>query len=164
MEQRYEIQVATWRDLNALRQVEVACFGDDAWPLWDLVAALTLPGIVRLKATIGGRLIGFVAGDSRPSDGLGWITTLGVLPEFRRQGIASALLVVCETRLALPHIRLCVRRSNSGAIALYNRHGYTQVGVWGHYYSDGEDALVLEKERGPDEEGRESQPESPEHR
>ncbi len=141
----YQIQTATWRDLNSLREVENACFGADAWPLWDLIAALTLPGIVRLKAISDGQMVGFISGDPRPAERLGWITTLGVLPPFRHQGIASALLTVCEEKLALPRIRLCVRRDNQGAIQLYHKFGYTQVGVWPNYYLDREDALVLEK-------------------
>jgi ribosomal-protein-alanine N-acetyltransferase len=136
---------ATWRDLNVLRQVENQCFGKDAWPLLDLIAALTFPDIIRLKAIVDGQMVGFIAGDKKLSDGLGWITTLGVLPEFRRQGIASALLRACEEQLNLPRIRLCVRRTNDSAILLYRRFGYAQVGIWPAYYQDGEDALVLEK-------------------
>ncbi len=141
----FTIHPATWRDLNVLRQVENACFGKDAWPLWDLVAALTLPDIVRLKAIEGGQMIGFVAGEIKRSEGMGWITTLGVLPEYRRQGVASALLSACEDQLAQPRIRLCVRRTNEGAIKLYERFGYSRVGLWPSYYQDGEDALVMEK-------------------
>ncbi len=141
----FTIQPATWRDLNTLRQVEIQCFGKDAWPLLDLIAALTFPDIIRLKAIVDGQMVGFIAGDKKLSDGLGWITTLGVLPEFRRKGIASALLKACEVQLNLPRIRLCVRRSNDSAILLYLRFGYAQVGIWPAYYQDGEDALVLEK-------------------
>ncbi|MCL4562905.1 MAG: GNAT family N-acetyltransferase [Chloroflexi bacterium] len=145
MGETFQIQTATWRDLNTLREIENVCFGEDAWPLWDLVAALTLPGIVRLKALSNGRMVGFISGDSRPAERLGWITTLGVLPAYRRQGIAAALLKDCEEKISLPRIRLCVRRNNDGAIQLYHKFGYTQVGVWPNYYQDREDALVLEK-------------------
>jgi hypothetical protein len=30
---------------------------------------------------------------------------------------------------------------------MYSQHGYQQHSVWKRYYSDGEDALVLEKTR-----------------
>jgi len=145
---QYTIQPATWRDLNVLRQVENQCFGKDAWPLLDLIAALTFPDIIRLKALVDGRMVGFIAGDLKLSEGVGWITTLGVLPEYRRKGIASALLRACEDQLKLPRIRLCVRRNNESAILLYRRFGYAQIGIWPAYYQDGEDALVLEKEVG----------------
>jgi ribosomal-protein-alanine N-acetyltransferase len=144
-ETRYQIEPATWRDLTAVRNVERACFEDDAWPLLDLIAALTFPDVVRLKVTIDGQVVAFAGGDVRRTQKMGWITTIGVLPEFRRRGIAAALLAASEAALGQPKIRLCVRRSNYGAIQLYDRFGYEQVGVWPGYYEDGEDALVMEK-------------------
>jgi len=92
-------------------------------------------------------MVGFIAGESKRSEGVGWVTTLGVLPSYRRHGIASALLATCEEKLAMPHIRLSVRRSNQTAIQLYLGVGYRQTDVWPRYYYGGEDALVLEKER-----------------
>jgi ribosomal-protein-alanine N-acetyltransferase len=143
----FQIETASWHDLNPLRQIEKECFGDDAWPLWDLIAVLTFPNVVRLKAVMDGRMVGFTGGDPKPSEKVGWITTLGVLPANRRQGIARALLTACEEQLSLPRIRLSVRRSNLAAIQLYQSAGYHQTGVWPRYYIGGEDALVLEKER-----------------
>lgn len=144
-ENRFQIEPATWRDLNAVRNVERACFEDDAWPLLDLIAALTFPDVIRLKVTIDGQVVAFAGGDIRRNQKMGWITTIGVLPEYRRRGIAAALLVASEAALGQPRVRLCVRRSNYGAIQLYDKYGYEQVGVWPGYYEDSEDALVMEK-------------------
>jgi ribosomal protein S18 acetylase RimI-like enzyme len=141
----FEIQTASWRDLNGLRQLEQVCFEKDAWPLLDLVAVLTFASIIRLKAVADGKMVGFIAGDPQRAEGIGWITTLGVLPHYRRQGIARSLLVKCEERLYLPRIRLSVRISNSAAILLYQSLGYHKIAVWQRYYIDHEDALVLEK-------------------
>ncbi|HLE13789.1 MAG TPA: GNAT family N-acetyltransferase [Anaerolineales bacterium] len=141
------IEPATWRDLNALRALEQVCFPQDAWPLLDLIGVLALPNVIRLKAQDDGKMVGFVAADIRRSQGLAWIATIGVLPEFRRRGIGAALLEACEARLNIPRIRLSVRASNSPAIRLYTRLGYHRYGTWPRYYSDGEDALILEKER-----------------
>ena len=142
-----QIVRANWQDLNDLRRLEEICFTEDAWPLWDLIAVLTLPKIVRLKAVVHGKMVGFIAGDPQPRERLGWISTLGVLPEFRRKGIAELLLANCETELDLPRIRLSVRQSNEPAIRLYKKTGYQMVDAWRKYYNDGEDALVLEKRR-----------------
>jgi ribosomal protein S18 acetylase RimI-like enzyme len=147
-ESRFQIEPATWRDINAVRLVERACFDDDAWPLLDLVAALTFPDVVRLKAVLNDQVVGFAGGDVRRIQKLGWITTIGVLPEYRRMGIGAALLAAGETALGQPRVRLCVRRSNYGAIRMYDQHDYQQVGVWPGYYEDGEDALVMEKNLG----------------
>jgi len=86
------IQPATWRDMNSLRHLERLCFPKDAWPLLDLVGVLTLPNVVRLKAEADGLMVGFVAGDIRPSQHLAWIATIGVLPDYRGRGIGRRLL------------------------------------------------------------------------
>ncbi len=142
-----EIAEASWRDLNALRNLEKACFPKDAWPVWDLIGVLTLSNVVRLKALVHEEMVGFIAGDEQRSQNLAWIATLGVKPEYRRQGIASALLRLCEARLSAATIRLSVRHSNSAAIQLYQNAGYVPTGIWQAYYQDGEDALVMEKRR-----------------
>jgi ribosomal-protein-alanine N-acetyltransferase len=109
------------------------------------VAVLTFAGVVRLKALVNATMVGFIAGDVRREEGVGWITTLGVLPEYRRRGIGTALLHACEAQMPVERVRLSVRRSNDEAIALYLRQGYHHNGIWPAYYLDGEDALVLEK-------------------
>ncbi len=142
-----QIEPANWRDLNSLRHIEQVCFPKDAWPLWDLIGVLTLPNVVRLKAIWDEKMIGFAAVDIRPSEQTAWIATIGVLPEYRGRGIGKQLMQACETNVTLRSIRLNVRTSNQVAIRLYQDLGYTKVGVWPSYYSDGEEALVMEKLR-----------------
>lgn len=143
---RFVIEPATWRDLNSLRHLEKVCFPLDAWPLWDIAGVLTLPNVVRLKATADGQMVGFVAGDVRPTERMAWIATIGVLPEYRNRGIGGALLEACEQQLTTPHVRLNVRVSNQTAISLYQNRGYRRAGIWPGYYADGEDALIMEKQ------------------
>ena len=140
-----DILPATLRDLGPLRRIEQTCFLKDAWPLLDLLAVLTWPEVVRLKAVEEGQMIGFIAGDPRPSEHLAWIATVGVLPEYQRRGIGRALLRECEKRLTQPRIRLCVRVSNQPAILLYQEEGYLEMDTWREYYNDKENALVMEK-------------------
>lgn len=142
-----DILPANLRDLGSLRRVEHACFLKDAWPLLDLIAVLTWPEIVRLKAVEEGQMIGFIAGDPSPSEQLAWISTVGVLPEYQRRGIGRSLLRECEKRLTQPRIRLCVRVSNESAIHLYQQEGYLAVDTWREYYNDKENALLMEKIR-----------------
>ena len=142
-----DILPANLRDLGSLRHVEQACFLKDAWPLLDLIAVLTWPEVVRLKAVEDEQMIGFIAGDPRPSENIAWIATVGVLPEFQRRGIGRALLRECESRLIQRSIRLCVRASNEAAIHLYQQEGYQVIDTWREYYNDKENALVMEKIR-----------------
>ncbi len=140
-----EILPATWRDLNELRAVERDCFDRDTWSLIDLIGVLTLPGTSRLKAVIGGHMVGFAAGDIRKDEATGWISTIGVIGDYRRLGIGSLLLKASEADMAMPRVCLCVRKSNRPAIEMYTRHGYHSFDRWERYYEDGEDALVMEK-------------------
>lgn len=142
-----DIVPASVRDLGALRKLEHACFDRDAWSLLDLIAVLSFPEVVRLKAVEDGRMVGFVAGDPRPSRGFAWIATIGVDPHYQRRGIGRALLRACEALLKIPRLRLTVRMSNSAAIALYEQEGYRTAEIWKGYYNDGEDGVVMEKDR-----------------
>ena len=145
MSGNFQIEEASWRDFNELRQLENECFPLDAWPIWDVLGILTLPAVVRLKAVADGKMIGFVAGDIRRSEATGWIATLAVSAAFRRAGIASALISSCEIQMNVKKVKLCVRRSNAAAINLYQKLGYQNTGVWEKYYIGGEDGLILEK-------------------
>jgi ribosomal protein S18 acetylase RimI-like enzyme len=143
----FRIEKAHWRDLNALRSLEQVCFPLDAWPIWDLIGVLTLPNVVRLKAVVAEKMVGFIGAEVKPSELLAWIGTVGVLPEYRKQGIGEALIEACEAEIETPRVRLCVRLSNHEAIRLYERLGYQRISIWPRYYINGEDAAVMEKYR-----------------
>ncbi len=142
-----EIIPANFRDLKPLRHLEKVCFPQDAWSILDLVAVLTYPDVIRLKAVQEGKMIGFVAGDPRRAKGFSWIATIGVLPNYQRQGIGRRLLRLCESQLPTTRVRLSVRISNENAIQLYRQEGYQTINIWESYYNDGTDAVVMEKMR-----------------
>ena len=75
---------------------------------------------------------------------------IAVDPQYRRQGIAQALveeLVKCLARKGSRCLTLEVRASNAGAIALYGKLGFVQVGLRKNYYRNPrEDAMILRKE------------------
>ena len=74
------------------------------------------------------------------------IMNVAVDPEHRRQGLATALLTRLLERVNDEDARftLEVRRSNDGALALYERFGFKVAGLRRRYYQDnGEDALVM---------------------
>jgi ribosomal-protein-alanine N-acetyltransferase len=78
------------------------------------------------------------------------INNLAVLPAYRRAGIGSALLTHAldeGARLGARRATLEVRRSNEAARQLYERFGFSVVGVrHGYYNNPVEDALVLWRE------------------
>lgn len=79
----------------------------------------------------------------------GYIDNVAVAPEYRRQGIADALIGAFtrfgEARLAF--LTLEVRAGNDPAIALYEKHGFYEVGRRKDYYDDPkEDAVLMTRE------------------
>lgn len=143
--QDVQITEIDWRDFFRLRSVFKFAFGRDAWSDLDMALALLAPDTVRLFARRGEQVVGFVIGAERRAK-VGWIAAIGVLPEARREGVATRLLLECEMRLKTPVVRLTLRRSNMAASELYEKHGYRLKTVWPRYYKDGEDGLVLEKD------------------
>ena len=139
------IETATWRDIKDLHQLEKVCFQLDAWPLLDILGVLTIPQLIRYKAADEEKLVGFIAVDLRRSQQTAWIATLAVLPDYRKSGIGSTLIQICEEEVNLPRIRLSVRQSNQPAIQLYQKHGYQQIEIWKKYYKGGDNALIFEK-------------------
>ena len=141
-----EIVKASILDLTALRKLEIESFAKDAWPLFDLIAVLTFPDVIRFKAVEDAQMVGFVAGDPRPREGWGWVATIAVDSRYQRRGIGRALLHACEKKLGVPRARLTVRLSNHGAITMYEKDSYKSIDLLKGYYNDGEDALLMEKE------------------
>jgi len=75
------------------------------------------------------------------------VTTIGVAPEFRGQGLGELLLVNlfdAAMRRNGQWLTLEVRVTNRTAQALYEKYGFTRQGIRRHYYSDnGEDADIM---------------------
>ena len=73
------------------------------------------------------------------------VMNVAVDPDLRRRRIATTLLETLIARVERDaQLTLEVRRSNAGAIELYERFGFRAAGVRRRYYQDnGEDALVM---------------------
>ena len=142
-----EFRSASLFDLTAIRKLEKVCFPMDAWPLLDMIGALTFPNIVRYKALWNDELIGFIAGEVRLGSRIGWIATVCVHPDYRRRGIGERLIRMAEDEMGQPRVRLTVRESNQAAVNLYRVNGYVQIDRWRKYYNGGEDGIVMEKIR-----------------
>ena len=76
------------------------------------------------------------------------IITIGVNPEMRRQGIASAMIGIIEKKLKTQGVKklfLEVASNNIPAQKLYENCGFKTVGLRPKYY-DGIDAILMAKE------------------
>lgn len=79
--------------------------------------------------------------------GEGYINNIAVRQEYRKQGVASALLEVFirfAKAQGLDFLTLELRVSNEAAKRLYMKHGFAQVGRRKDYYDDPtEDAILM---------------------
>ena len=94
------------------------------------------------------RIIGFLVGE-RTLRGRGHIITIDVRERVRRHGIGSMLLSSAEEQFRLrkcPAVRLETAVDNVAALSFYKRHGYNVIRTIPRYYSNGLDALLLEKD------------------
>ena len=76
------------------------------------------------------------------------IITIGVAPQMRRNGIASAMIGIIEKNLknqGVKKIFLEVSATNIPAQKLYENAGFKTVGLRPKYY-DGVDAIVMAKD------------------
>jgi ribosomal-protein-alanine N-acetyltransferase len=144
MDAPYRIRSAAPADAASLVEIERRCFSDP-WTETSFREALESPWTFGLVAYTGDAIAGYLIG--REVAGTGEVLNLAVAPNFRRRGVARALL-----RGGLRHFRkrrveevfLEVRESNQSAQALYLSAGFRPVGQRAAYYRNPkEDALVL---------------------
>ncbi|MBP9884980.1 MAG: ribosomal protein S18-alanine N-acetyltransferase [Leptospiraceae bacterium] len=74
------------------------------------------------------------------------ILRIGVVADFRRNGIANQLLDFLESLRKKREILLEVKSENFAAIGLYQKKGFINFAVRKRYYPDGKDAILMKKE------------------
>ena len=96
---------------------------------------------------ISGAVAGFLVAEV--DRGSGHVITIDVTAAARRSGVGSLLLRAAEDRLRAAGCRsveLETAVDNVSALSFYKRHGYSVIKTFPRYYSNGVDALVLQKE------------------
>ena len=91
-------------------------------------------------------IAGFIVAEAVRASG--HIITIDVVAAARRSGVGSLLLSAAEVRLSAAHCRAVVLETavdNITALKFYKLHGYSVTKTHPRYYSNGVDALVLEK-------------------
>ena len=73
------------------------------------------------------------------------IARVAVLPEYRRQGIATQLLLKSFEDNGANCVFLDVRESNAAGIKLYESLGFEHIGIRKNYYSDPTENAILMK-------------------
>lgn len=134
-------------DVSSVAELERVCFSDP-WSEKSIASEVNNPLSYWLVAELNGRVVGYVGSQSvlDAAD----MMNIAVAPEYRRRGVAEALVNSLTDYLQSNHVialLLEVRVSNTQAIALYEKLGFEQVGRRRNYYHNPkEDALILRKE------------------
>ena len=133
--------------VSQVAELEKLCFSDP-WSENSVSSELNNPLSLWLVAVDGERVAGYVG--SQSVMGESDMMNIAVHPDYRRRGLAEML--VAELLTALKNagntcLTLEVRASNAPAIALYEKTGFSQIGLRKNYYRNPrEDALILRKE------------------
>ena len=118
------------------------------WPPESYAKLANLHGGIVLVCIANDVVVGFVA--ARQTADEAEILNIAVQPDFRRKGIASALLRAALDQFLISGVArvfLELRESNLPARELYQRHGFVPSGRRkGYYRHPTEDALCMHKE------------------
>ena len=130
-----------------IAELEKICFSDP-WSENSIASELDNKLAFWLTAVEGDRVAGYI-GSQTVLDETDMMN-VAVHPDFRRKGIAEALVNGLVDQLKTMGSRcltLEVRASNTPAITLYEKLGFSEIGRRKNYYRNPrEDALILRKE------------------
>ena len=130
--------------VSAVAELERQNFSEP-WPEIAVRSELTNKLALWLVALEDGEGVGYVGSQTvlQEAD----MMNIAVADTHRRRGIARMLVEELIRQLDAYQLTLEVRASNAPAIALYEKLGFTQVGLRKNYYhKPKEDALMLRKE------------------
>jgi [ribosomal protein S18]-alanine N-acetyltransferase len=147
--QRFQIRDFEPSDFETLWEIDQKCFpAGISYSRTELKTyirrrgSFTLVAVGQANKTVSGFL---VAEANRRS---GHIITIDVVESARRFGVGSLLLRSAEERLrsaGCQFVELETAVDNISALSFYKRHHYSVVRTHPRYYSNGVDALVLQK-------------------
>lgn len=132
--------------VTQVAELERLCFSDP-WSENSVASELNNPLSLWLVAMDGDTVAGYIGSQTvlDESD----MMNVAVHPQYRRQGIAEALVLELSRWLKEKGshcLTLEVRASNDPAKKLYEKLGFQQVGCRKNYYRNPkEDALILKK-------------------
>jgi ribosomal-protein-alanine N-acetyltransferase len=151
-------------DLPRLSQIDQQCFPPGiAYNRAELARYIHRPGAFTLVAESASPdtaattqntpvICGFLVAQ-KLKRGVGHIITIDVLPQARRAGLGSKLMLEAESRLRATgcnSLFLEVAVNNLAAIQFYKRHGYFVLKTLPRYYQGELDALLMLKRLAPE--------------
>ena len=139
-----ELVKLTEAHIPQMVELEKICFSMP-WTADMIRSEMNNPSCLYLAAVDGDTLVGYIGVQTVLDEG--YINNVAVRPEYRRRGIAAALISLLAEQaqaIGLAFMTLEVRDSNAPAIALYEKLGFTTVGRRKNYYEKPrEDAILM---------------------
>ncbi len=133
--------------VSQVAELEKLCFGDP-WSANSIACELAHDFSFWLVAEEDDRVVGYIG--SQIAFPEADVMNVAVHPDHRRLGIGEILVDTLATELkhmSCTSLTLEVRASNAPAIALYEKLGFTQIGLRKNYYRNPkEDAIIMRKE------------------
>lgn len=136
-----------YEDIAAIAELERAYFSDP-WSFRMLADSFMGGRFVTVLLEDDGEIVGYgaaVAGTNEAD-----IAIVAVEESRRSRGVGREIVKRLEEKLfsmGLERLFLEVRVSNSAALSLYLKCGFTGRSVRPRYYGDGEDAVIMVKEK-----------------
>lgn len=130
--------------VSQIAEIEKRCFSAP-WSEKSIAEEINNETAKFLVSVSGDRVLGYIG--VHEVCGEAYIANIAVLPEYRRLGIAEALLKAAENGAkgrGCEFISLEVRKSNLAAITLYKKRGYAEAGERKNFYTDPqEDGIIM---------------------
>jgi ribosomal-protein-alanine N-acetyltransferase len=143
------IRQLAWQEdeLQQVLEIENASFNRfDAYKLEDFERWYHYNPDLCLVAEIGGRIAGYVITRILPAHGD--LASLAIHPSYKRHGVATALLHHTAERVkeyGKNQITLEVRKTNTTALAFWQKMGFVPFASQPGFYEDGGEAILMRK-------------------
>jgi [ribosomal protein S18]-alanine N-acetyltransferase len=143
----FKIRPLRSSDLRQVLAIEQSVFPEDAWTEETFAGELTQPATrYYIVAEAEGLVAGYAGLAAIPGD-CGDVQTIAVRADRQGQGIGTAMLgdlIATAAARRCREVFLEVRADNDRARLLYQRTGFTEVGLRrGYYQPSGADAIVM---------------------
>jgi len=143
------LRAMRWWDIEPVMALEVELFGNEAWSqtmFWSELAEHTTRHY--LVASAEERIVAYAGLCAYPPHE-SYVQTIAVAPDAQGHGLGTRLLAALveeSHRRGCKRLDLEVRADNDAAIRLYERHGFSRIGLRrGYYQPSGVDAVVMRR-------------------
>ncbi len=117
---------------EVIRNMYSKAFGEEPWSTnWDAFQEFDPKGVFVASHSQMDRPVGYIISFRR--EDFGYISVVAVIPEFRRQGLASAMITAAIDylqSLSLREIVIDVHVTNTPAVEAYKKLGFQVVEVF----------------------------------